>query len=81
MTFKDIRYSVPYPKDAARPDPADGDEGPHASQLLLLKGITGSFRGGVLTALMVSVLHCLPAWQGCLRVGGAVGWLAGAHLL
>ncbi|KAI3429335.1 hypothetical protein D9Q98_005430 [Chlorella vulgaris] len=52
MTFKDIRYSVPYPKDAARPDPADGDEGPHASQLLLLKGITGSFRGGVLTALM-----------------------------
>ena len=28
------------------------EEGPHAGQLLLLKGITGSFRPGVLTALM-----------------------------
>lgn len=31
-----------------------GDEGPHAGQLLLLKGISGSFRPGVLTALMGS---------------------------
>ena len=28
------------------------EEGPHASQLLLLKGISGAFRPGVLTALM-----------------------------
>lgn len=28
------------------------EDGPHAGQLLLLKGISGSFRPGVLTALM-----------------------------
>jgi ABC-type multidrug transport system ATPase subunit len=28
------------------------NEGPHAGQLMLLKGITGSFRPKVLTALM-----------------------------
>jgi ABC-type multidrug transport system fused ATPase/permease subunit len=52
MTFADVRYSVPYPKDAAHPEGSDKQEGPHAGQLLLLKGITGSFRAGVLTALM-----------------------------
>ena len=32
--------------------PVEKQEGPHAGQLLLLKGITGSFRPRVLTALM-----------------------------
>jgi ABC-type transport system involved in cytochrome bd biosynthesis fused ATPase/permease subunit len=39
-------------QDAAHPEGSDKQEGPHAGQLLLLKGITGSFRAGVLTALM-----------------------------
>ena len=39
-------------QDAAHPEGSDAESGPHAGQLLLLKGITGSFRGGVLTALM-----------------------------
>ncbi|KAL4440309.1 hypothetical protein ABPG75_003310 [Micractinium tetrahymenae] len=52
MTFRDVRYSVPFPKNMARPEGGGGGEGPHAGRLLLLKGITGSFRPGVLTALM-----------------------------
>ncbi|KAL4433696.1 hypothetical protein ABPG75_000137 [Micractinium tetrahymenae] len=51
MTFQDVRYSVPFPKDAPR-DESNTGEGEHAGQLVLLKGITGSFRPGVLTALM-----------------------------
>ncbi|KAL4420059.1 hypothetical protein ABPG77_007498, partial [Micractinium sp. CCAP 211/92] len=52
MTFRDVRYSVPFPKDMARPEGGGDGEGPHSGRLLLLKGITGSFRPGVLTALM-----------------------------
>jgi len=42
-------------QDAAKPESENPDAGPHAGQLMLLKGITGSFRAGVLTALMVGV--------------------------
>ncbi|GAB4822452.1 hypothetical protein N2152v2_009498 [Parachlorella kessleri] len=49
MTFSDIKYSVPMPKGA---QVAASQDALHAGQLLLLKGITGSFRPGVLTALM-----------------------------
>lgn len=51
LTFKDVRYSVPIPKEDAGA-PVYTQEGPHAGQLMLLKGITGCFRPGVLTALM-----------------------------
>jgi ABC-type multidrug transport system ATPase subunit/ABC-type multidrug transport system permease subunit len=47
MTFKDLKYSIPI--SGGTMSSADG---PHAGQLLLLKGITGSFRPGILTALM-----------------------------
>ena len=51
--FLQIRYSVPFPKDATRNENNTGSaDGPHANNLILLKGITGSFRPGVLTALM-----------------------------
>ncbi|PRW60703.1 Pleiotropic drug resistance 1 [Chlorella sorokiniana] len=50
LTFSDVKYSVEYPKGMERL-PGE-EEGPHAGQLLLLKGISGSFRPGVLTALM-----------------------------
>ncbi|GAB4817617.1 hypothetical protein N2152v2_004663 [Parachlorella kessleri] len=52
MTFKDVTYSVPLPKDADRSRADVGGEGPHAGQLRLLKAISGVFRPGVLTALM-----------------------------
>lgn len=47
MTFRDVHYFVPLPeKDRVRLDK------PKGAELQLLKGITGSFRPGVLTALM-----------------------------
>lgn len=57
---------------------------PHAGRLLLLKGITGSFRPGVLTALMGSsgagkttLMDCLALRKtGGWAVGGGVGFLA-----
>jgi len=51
MTFRNVEYSVPLPKDA---DVAGStlSSGPHAGMLRLLKGINGAFRPGVLTALM-----------------------------
>ncbi|KAJ1289317.1 hypothetical protein BS78_02G155000 [Paspalum vaginatum] len=45
MTFEDIRYSVPMPEEIRA-------QGVTEAQLELLKGISGSFRPGVLTALM-----------------------------
>lgn len=102
LSFRDVAYSVPYPKarclqtpaslamyctaacaahaagqairpstgsrrltlpaalpllwmQGTAPPAADGDSstGPHANQLLLLKGVSGAFRPGVLHALMV----------------------------
>lgn len=52
MTFRNVEYSVPLPKDAdATPDSVPSS-GSHAGQLRLLRGISGVFRPGVLTALM-----------------------------
>ncbi|KAJ4757004.1 ABC transporter G family member 36 [Rhynchospora pubera] len=45
MTFEDIKYSVDMP-------PAMKAQGETADRLMLLKGVSGSFRPGVLTALM-----------------------------
>lgn len=53
MTFKDVWYSVPFPKDAEDLRPTDTKvEGPHAHQLQLLRGINGVFQPNILTALM-----------------------------
>ncbi|KAL6781025.1 hypothetical protein ACKKBG_A09460 [Auxenochlorella protothecoides x Auxenochlorella symbiontica] len=52
ITFRDVCYSVPLPKDIDRGKADTGGEGPHAGQLRLLKNINGAFRPHVLTALM-----------------------------
>ncbi|KAL6781800.1 hypothetical protein ACKKBF_B09460 [Auxenochlorella protothecoides x Auxenochlorella symbiontica] len=52
ITFRDVCYSVPLPKDLDRGKADTGGEGPHAGQLRLLKNINGAFRPHVLTALM-----------------------------
>lgn len=56
MTFQDLKYSVVIQGSGSTMDAKSGTDtaDPHAGQLLLLKGITGSFRPGVLTALMGS---------------------------
>ncbi|KAL8123018.1 pleiotropic drug resistance protein 1-like [Apium graveolens] len=45
LTFDDIKYSVDMPKEMK-------EQGIGEDKLLLLKGVTGAFRPGVLTALM-----------------------------
>ncbi|KAK1358244.1 hypothetical protein POM88_051500 [Heracleum sosnowskyi] len=45
LTFNDIKYSVDMPKEMK-------EQGIGEDKLLLLKGVTGAFRPGVLTALM-----------------------------
>ncbi|PSC69400.1 Pleiotropic drug resistance 1 [Micractinium conductrix] len=52
ITFRDICYSVPFPKGAVKDEAQSTSEGPHADRLVLLRNISGSFRPGVLTALM-----------------------------
>lgn len=52
LTFQNVCYSVAVPKDTPAEDPRIAKEGAHAGQLQLLHDISGSFRPGVLTALM-----------------------------
>ncbi|KAL4524950.1 hypothetical protein Ndes2526A_g07047 [Nannochloris sp. 'desiccata'] len=52
LTFQDVGYSVPVLKNISSDDARIATDGPHAGQLQLLHNITGSFRPGVLTALM-----------------------------
>ena len=56
-----------------------GDPGgdPHAGRLLLLKGITGSFRPGVLTALMGSSGAGKTTLMDCLALRKTGGWAVG----
>ncbi|KAL3134216.1 hypothetical protein ABBQ38_006651 [Trebouxia sp. C0009 RCD-2024] len=51
MTFKDLHYSVPIPKEAAEGKEHVHNEG-NQPMLELLLGISGAFRPGVLTCLM-----------------------------
>lgn len=52
LTFKNVGYSVAVPVNASSNDPRLVKEGEHAGQLQLLHNVTGSFRPGVLTALL-----------------------------
>ena len=52
LSFQDVGYSVPVAKNIPTSDSRIQKEGPHAGQLQLLHDISGSFRPGVLTALM-----------------------------
>lgn len=52
LTFKNVSYSIAVPKSKGAPDYRIAKKGPHAGNLQLLHDITGSFRPGVLTALM-----------------------------
>lgn len=57
ITFKDVCYFVPNPSAASGGSGGGGGSGGAgvpAAELQLLHNITGSFRPGVLTALMVS---------------------------
>jgi len=52
LTFQDVGYSVAVSKDTPSTDHRIAKDGPHAGQLQLLHHVSGSFRPGVLTALM-----------------------------
>lgn len=52
LTFTDVSYSVPAAKGIATDDPRFATQGPHAGNIQLLHNVSGSFRPGVLTALM-----------------------------
>jgi ABC-type multidrug transport system ATPase subunit len=52
LTFQDVGYSVAVAKSINPDDARIAKDGDHAGRLQLLHNITGSFRPGVLTALM-----------------------------
>ncbi|EFN53196.1 hypothetical protein CHLNCDRAFT_36538 [Chlorella variabilis] len=74
MTFQDLKYSVALPSSIGADDDASD---PHAGRLLLLRGISGSFRPGVLTALMGSSGAGKTTLMDCLSLRKTGGKITG----
>lgn len=74
LTFSDLKYSVPLPAGVKG---KQDDDGPHSGRLLLLRGITGSFRPGVLTALMGSSGAGKTTLMDCLALRKTGGLITG----